>query len=285
MLSLLCSLLTYLSGPSGDASTALFLVRTSKQLECTQCHSPRNRPPATDNYELHLSFPHVSAKHFPFKELLSHNFFAEVFLRCGNCPTEMWNDPQGLGDKRQGESFNEVTKIVHFPELLCMSLNMYENDSQGRLKRIKHSVDIPLDLDLSHRSDVKAKKGAIKYRLCSVIKHQGKSPSKGHYICYSRAPKTTDWYLCDDFECIKSDFTHATKFSSKEIPYLLFFERIYEQNKGRSEVPHDSEEFEKPAWWKDTTIGLEQQPQHVTNQPGSIVEVARSDTSNPVEDV
>ena len=274
-------MLTHYSGPSKDASTALFVVRTSKVLECTQCHTERQRPAPTDNYELHLSFPSVQAKHFSLKRLLKHNLSSEVILRCDDCPPEKRNDPDNLGDWRQGEAFDEQTKIVHFPELLCMTLNMYEHNSEGELERIKHSVDIPLDLDLSSRSDVKAKKGSIMYKLSAVIKHRGESPSEGHYICYSRMPKTTDWYLCNDGKYKKSDFKRATKFSSREIPYLLFFERIYDVRARGSKETYDAKEYAKPSWWEDGKASLK--PPQESKRSETDAQTISSDSSDSDE--
>ena len=244
------------------------MVSTSKVLECAQCHSPRIRQPTADNYELQLNFPYKKAKTcFSIDKLLDHNLSAKLVLRCEDCPEANWNDPEKLGRQREGEPFTDKTRIVHFPELLCMTLTVYELDNYGGSARSKHTVKIPLDLDLSSRSDVTAKKGSIKYKLSSVIKHKGIAPTEGHYICYSRQPKTADWYLCDDSWCTKSDFKSATMFDKEEAPYLLFYERVYDEQTRRSTEPHGSKEYEKPVWWKGKDISPEQQLQVVHDEP------------------
>lgn len=36
------------------------------------------------------------------------------------------------------------------------------------------------------------------YELIAVLTHKGRSSNSGHYVCWSKQPKTNDWYMFDD---------------------------------------------------------------------------------------
>ncbi len=60
-----------------------------------------------------------------------------------------------------------------------------------------------------------------KYRLCSVLVHQGSSISSGHYYCYVRA-SDNNWYMFNDASVNKVKEADVLE----ETPYLLIYEKI-----------------------------------------------------------
>ncbi len=60
-----------------------------------------------------------------------------------------------------------------------------------------------------------------KYKLSSVLIHNGGSIYSGHYYCYVRVSRD-EWYLFNDHMVKKVNESEVLK----QMPYLLFYERI-----------------------------------------------------------
>lgn len=61
-----------------------------------------------------------------------------------------------------------------------------------------------------------------KYQLVAVICHHGSSLSSGHYSSFVYNIETSQWFQCDDYEIISTDFESVQK-NSKESGYCYFY--------------------------------------------------------------
>jgi ubiquitin carboxyl-terminal hydrolase 36/42 len=83
-------------------------------------------------------------------------------------------------------------------------------------RKIKKFIGYDMILDMS-----KFVKEKVRYRLSSVLVHQGSSISSGHYYCYVRA-SDNNWYIFNDASVNKVKETDVLE----ETPYLLIYEKI-----------------------------------------------------------
>jgi hypothetical protein len=111
-------------------------------------------------------------------------------------------------------------KIVIFinlvPRILVIHLKRFDNFQRKIKKFIKYENEINLNKFLFEN-----KEENYRYRLFSVLVHDGFSINSGHY--YSYVKNSNDiWYCMND--------SHVSRVNEKEIfqqsPYILFYERI-----------------------------------------------------------
>jgi hypothetical protein len=93
-------------------------------------------------------------------------------------------------------------------------------------RKIKNFVQYEEYLDLSKFKNNAKKSEVNKYRLCSVLVHQGNSSNSGHYYSYVRV--TNDQWCCFN--------DHSVNIVEKstvlnQSPYILFYEKILDRNR------------------------------------------------------
>lgn len=132
-------------------------------------------------------------------------------------PDVIKNDPK---DKQSGYNCSHCKKttdalkfssVARAPETLVIHIKRFRfNETSNSSSKLKSAVSYPLILDLTdfesgelsnyEKPDNKASVGdkdPIRYQLISVVVHEGRSISSGHYIAHCRQP-SGEWCTYDD---------------------------------------------------------------------------------------
>ncbi|TID14957.1 hypothetical protein CANINC_004628 [Pichia inconspicua] len=113
----------------------------------------------------------------------------------------------------------KISTIQRSPETLSIHLKRFRFNGQ-QSQKVKANVSYPEILDLtSYTTDMST---PTRYKLVSVIVHQGRSVSSGHYIAHSRQPDGS-WATYDDEYVNKIPRASAL---SDPGAYVLFYERL-----------------------------------------------------------
>ncbi|KAH3661879.1 hypothetical protein OGAPHI_006058 [Ogataea philodendri] len=113
----------------------------------------------------------------------------------------------------------KISTIERAPETLTVHLKRFRFNGSSSMK-VKANVIYPDTLDLTEFTT--SMDTPTKYKLSSVIVHQGRSVSSGHYIAHCRQPDGT-WATYDD-EFINK--TKAIDALSDESAYVLLYTRL-----------------------------------------------------------
>ncbi|EDO15964.1 hypothetical protein Kpol_1044p24 [Vanderwaltozyma polyspora DSM 70294] len=92
----------------------------------------------------------------------------------------------------------KCNSILRAPETLLVHLKKFRFNGQSSSK-MKQAVAYPMFLDLTEYCEdpEKGEKLPVKYQLISVVVHEGRSLSSGHYIAHCRQPDGS-WAIYDD---------------------------------------------------------------------------------------
>lgn len=113
----------------------------------------------------------------------------------------------------------KISTIDRAPETLTVHLKRFRFNGSLSMK-VKTNVAYPDTLDLTEfTTDLKT---PVKYKLSSVIVHQGRSVSSGHYIAICREADGT-WSIYDDEYVNKM---HPREALSDESAYVLIYNRL-----------------------------------------------------------
>jgi len=93
----------------------------------------------------------------------------------------------------------------------------------NRRRKIRKHINFKTSLDLSNLMENKAENH--KYKLISMIVHEGFSTNSGHYYCYIRNSNDI-WYCMNDSKVTKVSLEHVLL----QNPYLLFYEKEVDFN-------------------------------------------------------
>jgi len=93
----------------------------------------------------------------------------------------------------------------------------------NRRRKIRKHINFKISLDLSNLMKNKAENH--KYKLISMIVHEGFSTNSGHYYCYIRNSNDI-WYCMNDSKVTKVSLEHVLL----QNPYLLFYEKEVDFN-------------------------------------------------------
>ncbi|KAL3232417.1 Uncharacterized protein RNJ44_04333 [Nakaseomyces bracarensis] len=86
--------------------------------------------------------------------------------------------------------------ILRAPETLLVHLKKFRFNGTSSSK-MKQAVSYPMFLDLTEYCEYTGKMLPVKYQLLSVVVHEGRSLSSGHYIAHCRQPDGS-WETYDD---------------------------------------------------------------------------------------
>ncbi|CAI8507613.1 unnamed protein product [Pichia kudriavzevii] len=117
----------------------------------------------------------------------------------------------------------KISTIQRAPETLPVHLKRFRFDGQ-QSQKVKANVSYPEILDLTPYTT--SMSTPVRYKLISVIVHQGRSVSSGHYITHCRQPDGT-WATYDDEYINKIPRASAL---SDPGAYVLFYERLTSKN-------------------------------------------------------
>ncbi|OBA15914.1 uncharacterized protein OGAPODRAFT_88502 [Ogataea polymorpha] len=119
----------------------------------------------------------------------------------------------------------KISTIERAPETLTVHLKRFRFNGSSSMK-VKANVTYPETLDLSEYTT--SMNSPTKYKLSSVIVHQGRSVSSGHYIAHCRQPDGS-WATYDDEFINKIKARDAL---SDESAYVLFYSRLTHKSIG-----------------------------------------------------
>ncbi|ANB11459.1 Ubp10p [Sugiyamaella lignohabitans] len=112
----------------------------------------------------------------------------------------------------------KISRINDAPEYLTVHIKRFKFQG-SHSQKLKETMKYPLDLDLTKYS---VSGEPIKYRLVSVIVHEGRTVSSGHYIALCRQPNNT-WAEYDD-ECVRKVSEKAVL--RQNSAYMLIYSRL-----------------------------------------------------------
>lgn len=148
-----------------------------------------------------------------------NQFFSTDFweVKCENKYCPKFNKP---------EIKNRVAQsIVAAPEVLMIQLKCFMNSGKRTGKK-NPNIDFGHNLDLSSYAsqELLEQEGELKYKLCSVVIHQGGSLEAGHYVGVFTSPTGQVYHISDEHvsKCSSDALTGA---SQKGTPYILCYTR------------------------------------------------------------
>lgn len=149
----------------------------------------------------------------------------------------------------------KISTIQRSPETLSIHLKRFRFNGQ-QSQKVKANVKYPEILDLtSFTTDMST---PTRYKLVSVIIHQGRSVSSGHYIAHCRQPDGT-WATYDDEYINKIPRASAL---SDPGAYVLIYERLtYKANSNEEVASNESE--------KTLTTKKRKREESATKTPGN----------------
>jgi Ubiquitin carboxyl-terminal hydrolase/Ulp1 protease family, C-terminal catalytic domain len=160
-------------------------------------------------------------------------------------------------------------RLRNLPNVLVFSIGQWElvpgrPDQKRDFKVFLKEEDLVLDVGpFVDRTATKESMARIdcNYQLQSVVCHQGKTATSGHYVCFARRTEQT-WYLCDDSttdkrvnlveafgetaskESIRVPSSYAALYS----PVIFFYERIAAINVAIDPDGYDKEKSSQPEF-------------------------------------
>lgn len=114
-------------------------------------------------------------------------------------------------------------QFCNMPEILIIYFGLFTLQS-GHYERIKVKITFPETLLMKDCMIESKKDIETKYRLISVVVHEGPSPVSGHYYCYSYHDKRKEWLHCNDALVTSCNLSRVLQAQ----PFLLFYQRIEE---------------------------------------------------------
>jgi len=124
------------------------------------------------------------------------------------------------------EEYTEWYRLTELPPVFVIQIKRF---TTGR-KKLETPVILPKNgiLDLSHFYDPPegSSKQAL-YKIKSMVTHQGKSLHSGHYV--ADVEINGRYFHCNDLRHDCYELSSRTKFFANKQPYLLFLERLPDQ--------------------------------------------------------
>ncbi|CAG2120588.1 unnamed protein product [Medioppia subpectinata] len=122
------------------------------------------------------------------------------------------------------------TFLDTLPPILILHLKLFVYDMDGGcrklMKRIEYPVDLELPRDCLHEKWGKEKNFQLKrYKLLSVLYHDGSEAIKGHYVTDVYHIGSNQWLRCDDQSVKVIPMQKVLTPESSRTPYLLFYRR------------------------------------------------------------
>ena len=126
---------------------------------------------------------------------------------------------------KQNTNYVVSSRISSLPEILTIILNRGDNLQFDVEFQINHNID---DLD-KYMIKLNGNKDQLNYRyvLIGIVIHIGNSGEDGHFFTYCKSPVDKKWYSYNDS---KVEEISDPLESNKGIPYLLFFQKIKNEN-------------------------------------------------------
>ena len=120
----------------------------------------------------------------------------------------------------------KTVRVVTAPSVLLLVLLRFKYLRESRSReKVVTLVEYPQLLLLEVEGS------EVMYRLQSVVVHTGRDSQGGHYYTWTRSKETNSWLLLNDGVVRERDwqtFTEAMKEHKLKTPYLLFYERCFD---------------------------------------------------------
>ena len=124
-----------------------------------------------------------------------------------------WETINGNCNECNGTVLKKKTVIESTLSVLVIQLNLYTFVNGASKKIINNRINaVPT-------SNITINKK--RYKVISVIFHEGEEMNRGHYTCILRIDKKSEWYCCNDMEVIKKKWPKGAQGA-----YILFLEQI-----------------------------------------------------------
>ncbi|KAH3675921.1 hypothetical protein WICMUC_002217 [Wickerhamomyces mucosus] len=131
----------------------------------------------------------------------------------------------------------KISKIDRAPETLVVHLKRFRFNGNSSTK-VKQGVSYPLNLNLTQYT---SKNEPVLYQLISVVVHEGRSVSSGHYVAHCRQPDDT-WATYDDEYINQIPEKQALKDPSAY--YLVYTRLTFKDSLDINNLQFDTEKVE-----------------------------------------
>lgn len=151
------------------------------------------------------------------KQFFSSDYW-EVSCEAQRCPKY----------NKRGIKNRVAQSIVAAPEVLMLQMKCFLNSGKRTGKK-NPNIDFRHDLDLSEYAsqELLEQEGELRYKLCSVVLHQGSSLESGHYVGVFTSPTGQVYHISD--EHVSKCSSEALTSAHKGTPYIICYTRIRDE--------------------------------------------------------
>ncbi|XP_054165400.1 ubiquitin carboxyl-terminal hydrolase 10-like isoform X2 [Oppia nitens] len=132
---------------------------------------------------------------------------------------------------KQAIDASAQTYLETLPPILILHLKLFVYDMDGGCRKLMKRIEYPVDLELPreclHFDKWEREKNyqLKRYKLLSVVYHDGSEAVKGHYVADVYHIGSNQWLRCDDQSVKVINTTKVLNTDSSRTPYLLFYRR------------------------------------------------------------
>jgi len=233
----------------------MFGGSVEQKVTCQRCHAVSTT--TQDFYDLPVSFsPSESSTGYTLQRSIEDFFTPETIephggsggYQCEKC-------------KRQTRAIKQIA-IAEAPEYLTVHIKRFKMDGHVS-KKVKDVLAYPIEMALTRYE--KPGGAPLHYKLVSVVVHEGRTVSSGHYIALTRQPNN-EWVMYDD-ETVKK--VPESYVRSHESAYILIYTRLKPK---RLAKPAKA----APAKAKQTTKQTTKQPAKLAAKPAAKAKQAKA---------
>ncbi|KAF2363656.1 Peptidase C19 ubiquitin carboxyl-terminal hydrolase [Trinorchestia longiramus] len=180
----------------------------------------KGNSPVTNNLEPFITLPlDIQDENVKSVKEALHQFVSKADVAGYTCT-----------DTQEELTVSSQRLLEQVPQVLILQLKRFVYLKDGGLQKVIKDISLSVDLEINKEliSQQRRKKLSgekVKYKLVSVIYHDGKDANKGHYVCNVYHPGYHCWLHYDD-ACVKPIVsTELQRCYAPRVPYLLFYRR------------------------------------------------------------
>ena len=122
-----------------------------------------------------------------------------------------------------------IQSLDELPPVLILHLKRFVYDGKtGGVQKIMKQIDFGVDLEISKSilsAECRASTKQRQYKLFSVVYHNGREATKGHYVTDIFHTGYSSWLHCDDSQVTPTCEQSVLAPGPTSTPYLLFYRR------------------------------------------------------------
>ncbi|CAG2169716.1 unnamed protein product, partial [Oppiella nova] len=132
---------------------------------------------------------------------------------------------------KQAMDASAQTFLDTLPPILILHLKLFVYDMDGGCRKLMKRIEYPVDLELPreclHYDKWEREKNLQlkRYKLLSVVYHDGSEAIKGHYVTDVYHIGSNQWLRCDDQSVKVIPTLKVLNTDTSRTPYLLFYRR------------------------------------------------------------